>query len=229
MYIFKQGKSEGFDTWDPPCNLAHIDFSARMTLKFEGWPQKTIGNLFRGPRNYMCHLITICEFKLKMCMHLNKTNPRNFIAATGLKILFKSIFRPLWSCNWTDTITITDAITIGRLFYVTSSFVRHSVAIWEFKHWSCSPEMLNSGQNRHFLARVTLKSHEWPPKIIGHLCYAASSFAHHFAIIVCTPLFFGNKQYSLWLIWHFWVGVKYEYLHLYMLQCGHLLQISLRW
>ena len=56
IYIFKQGRSERFDTWQRICNLAHIDFSARVTLKYDGWPRKTIGNLFSAPRSYMCHL-----------------------------------------------------------------------------------------------------------------------------------------------------------------------------
>ena len=34
-----------------------------------------------------------------------------------------------------------------------------------------------------FLSRVTLKFDGWPPKTIGHLCYATSSFVQHFVAI----------------------------------------------
>ena len=35
-----------------------------------------------------------------------------------------------------------------------------------------SPETVNSGQNLHFLSRVTLKFDRWPWKTIGHIFYA---------------------------------------------------------
>ena len=35
-----------------------------------------------------------------------------------------------------------------------------------------------------FLPRVTLKFDGWPWKTIGHFCYAASSFMHHFIVII---------------------------------------------
>ena len=41
----------------------------------------------------------------------------------------------------------------------------------------------------HFLSRVTLKFDGWPWKIIGHLCYATSSFVHHFVAIGQFKLF----------------------------------------
>ena len=39
----KRGKSEGFDSCDRPSNLTQIGFES---LKFDGWPEKTIGHLF---------------------------------------------------------------------------------------------------------------------------------------------------------------------------------------
>ena len=48
---------------------------------------------------------------------------------------------------------------------------------WNF---SLSPERLNSGQNRPFLSRVTLKFNRWPWKTIEHFFYTSSSFVHHF-------------------------------------------------
>ena len=46
MDDLEQGKSEGFDSCDRPSNLTQIvDFSARVTLKFDGWPRKTMVHL----------------------------------------------------------------------------------------------------------------------------------------------------------------------------------------
>ena len=50
-------------------------------------------------------------------------------------------------------------IRIGHLFYATSSFVLHSIAIREFK-CSSSPETPNLGQNRWFLVLCDLDL--WP-------------------------------------------------------------------
>ena len=56
----KQGKSEGFDSCDRPSNLTQngfksVNFSAPVTLKFDGWPQKTIGHLFYITSSFVHH------------------------------------------------------------------------------------------------------------------------------------------------------------------------------
>ena len=70
--------------------------------------------------------------------------------------------------------------TIGHLFYATSSFVHHFVAIGEFKL------ELQSG-NAQFGSNSTIfravKFDGWPWKTIGHLFNATSSFVHHFVAI----------------------------------------------
>ena len=59
--------------------------------------------------------------------------------------------------------------TIGHLFYATSSFAHHFVAIGEFKlELQCGNAQ--SGSNSSiFFSRVTLKFDRWPWKTIGHL------------------------------------------------------------
>ena len=42
------------------------DFLSRVTLKFDGWPWKTIGHLFKATSSYMHHFIIICEFELEL-------------------------------------------------------------------------------------------------------------------------------------------------------------------
>ena len=73
--------------------------------------------------------------------------------------------------------------TIGHLFYATSSFVHHFVAIVEFK-LELQFGNAQSGSNLTiFFSRVTLKFDEWPSKTIEHLFYATSSFVHYFVSI----------------------------------------------
>ena len=42
------------------------DFRSHVTLKFEGWPWKTIGHLFYGTSRFVYHFITIGQFKLEL-------------------------------------------------------------------------------------------------------------------------------------------------------------------
>ena len=72
---------------------------------------------------------------------------------------------------------------IGYLFYATSSFVHHFVAICEFKLELQSGNAQWGSKSRIFFSRVTLKLDLWPWKTIGHLFYATSSFAYHFVTI----------------------------------------------
>ena len=42
------------------------EFWSRVTLKFDGWPSKTIGHLFYATSNFVQHFIAIGEFKLEL-------------------------------------------------------------------------------------------------------------------------------------------------------------------
>ena len=69
---------------------------------------------------------------------------------------------------------------IGKLFYATSSFVHHFIAICEIKMKFQSGNTKFGSKSAIFLSRVTLKFDRWPLRTIGHLFYATSSFVHHF-------------------------------------------------
>ena len=68
----KQGKSEGFESCDRPivrkCPiwLKISDVLSRVTLKFDGWPWKTIWHLSFVVSSSVQHFIAIGEFKLKL-------------------------------------------------------------------------------------------------------------------------------------------------------------------
>ena len=43
-----------------------VNFSARLTVKFDGWPCKTIGHLFYATSSFVHHFVAIGEFKLQL-------------------------------------------------------------------------------------------------------------------------------------------------------------------
>ena len=43
-----------------------VDFSTRVTLKFDGWPRKTIGHLFYATLSFVQNFVAIGEFKLEL-------------------------------------------------------------------------------------------------------------------------------------------------------------------
>ena len=65
----KQGKSEGFESCDRPIVRKRPiwvkigDVLYRVTLKFDGWPWKTIGHLSFAVSSFVQHFIAIGEFK----------------------------------------------------------------------------------------------------------------------------------------------------------------------
>ena len=70
------------------------DLLSRLTLKFDGWPWKTIGHLFYVASSFMHHFKAICEFKLKL---------QSGNAQFGSK---SAIFCPVWPWNMTDDLGI---------------------------------------------------------------------------------------------------------------------------
>ena len=62
--------------------------------------------------------------------------------------------------------------------------------------------LLKLDSNGRFFARVTLKFDGWPKKIITHVFYTTSSFAHHFISIseFKLELQSGNAQYGSYLM-----------------------------
>ena len=86
-------------------------------MKFDGWPKKTTGHLFYATSSFMHHFVAISEFKLKL-------------ESRNAKIWVK--FDDFYS-RVTLKFDGLPSKTIGPLFYATSSFVHHFVAIDEFK------------------------------------------------------------------------------------------------
>ena len=89
----KQGKSEGFESCDRPIVrkrpiwVKNGDVLYRVTLKFDGWPWKTIGHLSFAVSSFVQHFIAIGELKLE----LESGNPQFGSNST--------IFRAVWPWN----------------------------------------------------------------------------------------------------------------------------------
>ena len=151
-------------------------FLSSVTLKFDGWPCKTLGHLFSFMSSVAHRFKAMGEFKLEM---------QSRSAQFGSK---SDIFCTEWPCNLAD-----DLKKIGHIFYTMWSFAHHSVAIDKFK-LEVQSRRARFGHNRRYLSHVTLAFDGWPWKIIGHLSQVTSSFVHHF-MMICEfqlVLWFGN-------------------------------------
>ena len=63
------------------------DFFSCVTLKFDGWPSKTIGHLFYATSSFVQHFIAIGEFKLELQSGKpNLGQIRRFLAPCDLEI-----------------------------------------------------------------------------------------------------------------------------------------------
>ena len=170
----KQGKSEGFESCDRPivrkCPIwVKIgDLLSPVTLRFDGWPSKTIGHLSSAVSSFVQHFIAIGEFKLELKSGNAQSRSKSTIFLSRVTLKFD---------GWPSK-------TIGHVFYATSSFVQHFVAIGEFKLELQSGNAQSGSKSTIFFSRVTLKFDRWPSKTIGHLSLALSSYMHHF-IIIC--------------------------------------------
>ena len=129
-----------------PIGVKFDDFQSRVTLKFDGWPWKTIGHLFYASSSFVHHFVPIGEFKLE-----SQSGNAQFWSNS-------TIFRAVRPCNLTDDLEQT----IGHHIYATSSFVQHFVAISEFK-LELQSGNAPSGSNSTIFRAV------WPWNLTDHL------------------------------------------------------------
>ena len=93
-----------------------VNFPARVTVKFDGWPKKTIGHFFYTLLSFGHHFKSIGEFKLDLQSEtLNSGRSWWYVIPCDLEI-------------WQMTLQNN-----RHLFYAISSFVHHFVPINEFK------------------------------------------------------------------------------------------------
>ena len=93
------------------------DFLSRVPLKFDGWPWKTIGPLFYGTSRFVHNFIAMCQFKKGVTVWKRPIWVKIGDFLSRVTLIFNG-----WPWK-----------TIEHLFYASSSFVHHFIAICEFK------------------------------------------------------------------------------------------------
>ena len=137
-----------------------------MTLKFDGWPRKTIGHLFCTRPSFMHHFKSIGEFKLES---------QSLNSQFGSKL---AIFCPEWPWNLMDDLKTNRA---PFLYYV--KFCASLQSHWCIQIVVTVCKLSIRVQIGDYLSRVTLNFDGWHRKIIWYLFYTTSSFVHHFKAI----------------------------------------------
>ena len=111
-----------------------INFSARVTVKFDGWPPKTIGHFFYTTSSFVHHFKSIGKFKLDL-------QSRNAQFGSTLVICY-----PVWPWNLMDDLgkqKSTSSMLLQALCIILYPLVNSNL--------SYNPETLNSGPNQRFL------------------------------------------------------------------------------
>ena len=178
-----------FDGWSPWKTIGHLFFLSHVTLKFDGWPWKTIANFLYATSSFVHLFVGIHEFKLKLVWkHSIQVKISNFLSLVNLKF-------DGWP--WKRT---------KHLFYATSSFVHHFVDIGAFKLELQSGNAQFGPKLTMFFVPCNLEIWLMTLKNNRHLFYTTLSFVHRFKAIgdsnwSCspeTPILGQNRWYLLW-------------------------------
>ena len=153
-----------------------------MTLKFDGWPCKTIGHLFYATSSFVHHFIPIGEFKFTL---------QSGNAQFGSK---STIFLAVWPRNFTDE---------PQKQKGTSSMLLQALCIISYRlvnsNWSYSPETANLGQIWRLLEpcdleiwQMTLRNNRAP--LLCHFKLYVSFHTHWWIQIWVTV-----RKRSIWV------------------------------
>ena len=129
----------GFTVQKRSIRVAIGDMLSRVTLKFDGWPWKTIGQLLYATSSFVQHFVAIGEFILEL---------QSLNAQSGS---ISTIFRAVRPLNLIDDLAKemgSSSMPLQALCIIWYPLVNSNL--------SNSPETPNSGQNRPFFLAV------WP-------------------------------------------------------------------
>ena len=144
-----------------------VIFLSHVTLKFDGWPWKTIEHLFYATFSFVHHFKAIGKLKLKLQSGNTQLGSKS------------AIFCLAWLWNLTDDLEKNRAPLLSKINLCASfhsdQWILTRVAVRKLPLWV---------KNQWFFSRVTLKLDGWPWNTIGHHFCATSSFVHHFVAIV---------------------------------------------
>ena len=117
----EQGKSEGFDSCDRPSNLTQIRFKSSIFQPVWPWNLMDDPKINRAP--LLCYFKLFASFRSHWWIQTGVT-VRKCLIWVKIGAFFSRVTLKFDGWPWK---------TIGHLFYATSSFVHHFVAIGEFK------------------------------------------------------------------------------------------------
>ena len=131
-------------------------------------------------------------------LSLNKANPRDLIAATGLVILLKLDSNHRFFSHVALKFDWWPRKIIGHLFYIASSFVHHPKPLGEFKLQLLSGNAQCGSKSAIFCPVWPWNSMYDLKKTIGILFCVTLSFMHHFKAIseFKLKLQSGNAQFG---------------------------------
>ena len=110
QYIYKQGKSEGFNSCDRPSNITLkwtqiVDFFAHVTLKFDRWPVKN------NRAHLLCYLKLCASFRKHMWIQTGVTvRKRLYWVLTSVTLTFD--LWP-WPLAWTSLLSMVITLKIS--------------------------------------------------------------------------------------------------------------------
>ena len=122
------------------------NFWSCVTLKFDGWPWKTIGHLFYATLSFVHHFIIICEFKPELQSGNTQFGSKSMFFLSRVTLKYAR-----WSWK-----------TIGHLFFVASSFMHHLKAIGELK-------LKSQSGNTQFRSKLVIFCPVWPWNLTNDL------------------------------------------------------------
>ena len=184
-----------------------IDFSALVTLKFDGWPRKKNRALLlyyiKLSASFQIHRWIQTGVTVRKPYHvkLSASFQIHWWIQTGVTVMKHSIRVKIGDVLSRVTLKLDGWPwkTIGHLFYTTLSFVHHFKAMGDFKLELQSGKTHFGKKSAFLLASVTLKLNGWHWKTIGQLFYSTLSFVHHFKAMGEFKLEWqsGNAQFEL--------------------------------
>ena len=137
-------------------------FLSPVTLKFDGWPWKTIGHLFYIALRFQSHRWIQTGITVRK---------------RSIRLKIGDFLGVVWPWNLTDAFKNNRAPLLGccKLCASFHSHQRIQTRVTVRKH----PIWVKIDD---FVSRLTLKFDGWLWKTIGHLFSVTSSFVHHFTI-----------------------------------------------
>ena len=197
----EQSKSEGFDSCDRTSNRTQIGFKSSIFQPVWSW--NLMGASYQN-HQWIQTLVTVWKRSIRvkfndflpvwfwnLTNHLYKTIWHLFSLLCCFE-LGASFHSQQWIVTWVTVRKITFWVkidfsrmilkfgrwpwkTIGHLFFATSTFVHHFLAISELKLELQSENAQFGSKTTILFSRVTLKFDEWPWKTIGDLSQATST------------------------------------------------------